>query len=64
MNLHGIVSGAIGAINPNEVITIRISVGSTIEPDAMRTMRSIRRSVVGCTCSRIVATLAASTYLL
>lgn len=33
MNLHGIVSGAIGLVNPNVYCTIRMSVGYTTAPD-------------------------------
>lgn len=34
MNLHAIVSGAIGAINPPIPCTLKISTGYTISPDA------------------------------
>ena len=37
MNLHGIVSAYIGAINPNETLTIQQSTGSTQNADYTRT---------------------------
>ena len=33
MNLHSIVSSAIGAVNPNQFVEIRQSVGNTKSPD-------------------------------
>lgn len=33
MNLHALVSGVIGAINPNQAISIQVSAGYTIAPD-------------------------------
>jgi hypothetical protein len=37
MNLHGIVSGAIGAVNPFVSATVQRSTGSTTNPDGSRT---------------------------
>lgn len=37
MDLHGIASSAIGAVNPFVPVTIAISMGSTINPDGSRT---------------------------
>lgn len=37
MNLHGIVSGAIGAVNPNGPLVLDISTGYTSNPDKSRT---------------------------
>lgn len=36
MNLHAIVSGAIGAVNPSQPITIQSSTGYTTNPDGRR----------------------------
>ena len=36
MNLHGIVSGAIGVINPPTLCTLRTSTGNTTRPDGTR----------------------------
>lgn len=36
MNLHSIVSGAVGAINPLVTATLRASAGSTTAPDGKR----------------------------
>lgn len=36
MNLHGIVAGAIGAVNPFEPATIQFSTGYTTDPDGTR----------------------------
>lgn len=33
MNLHGIVSAAIGAVNPQQQITIQVSTGNTVAAD-------------------------------
>jgi len=33
MNLHGIVSGAVGSVNPLESVVLESSTGSTINPD-------------------------------
>jgi hypothetical protein len=37
VNLHGIVSGAIGAVNPFITGTVRYSTGSTTQPSGKRT---------------------------
>lgn len=37
MNLHAIVSGVIGAVNPQQPVTIRQSAGSTEQPDGKLT---------------------------
>ena len=37
MNLHSIVSGAIGAVNPPQQLTVQISTGSETAPDGSRT---------------------------
>ena len=37
MNLHGIVSGAIGSVNPFVAATVQNSTGSTTNPDGTRT---------------------------
>lgn len=37
MNLHGIVAGAIGAINPFISVTVKLSVGYSTNPDGSRT---------------------------
>lgn len=37
MNLHGIVSGAIGTINPFIAATVKVSTGSVTNPDGSRT---------------------------
>lgn len=36
MNLHGIVSGAIGTINPNVTVSIEVSTGTTMLDDGTR----------------------------
>lgn len=36
MNLHGIVSGAIGAVNPHITCSFQVSTGSTSLPDGTR----------------------------
>lgn len=37
MNLSGIVSGAIGTVNPAVSVTLRVSVGYNTQPDGTRT---------------------------
>lgn len=37
MNLHGIVSGAIGAVNPHTSATLKVSTGYTTAADGSRT---------------------------
>ncbi len=37
MNLHGIVSGYIGAVNPPTFCTLMLSSGNTTQPDGTRT---------------------------
>ena len=37
MNLHGIVSAAIGAVNPPQQVMVQISTGSATSPDGNRT---------------------------
>lgn len=37
MNLHGIVSPAIGAVNPHVLVTLRVSNGYATSPDGTRT---------------------------
>lgn len=36
MNLHAIVSGAIGAVNPHVPVTVQVSTGSTTSPGGTR----------------------------
>jgi hypothetical protein len=37
MNLHGIVSGYISAINPQQVVAVQLSIGSTTDASGNRT---------------------------
>ena len=37
MNLYGIVSGAVAAINPKQLVTVQVSTGSTLDAEGART---------------------------
>jgi hypothetical protein len=37
MNLHGIVSNAIGAVNPQVMVSVQVSTGNTTNPDGSET---------------------------
>ncbi|WP_267550375.1 hypothetical protein [Rhizobium rhizogenes] len=41
MNLHAIVSGAIGAVNPHVACTMQVSTGYTTNPDGSRNPTSV-----------------------